>query len=297
MNVSIVGYNEPPNTLPPSQTATLAPTLTPEPAALPTETATPEPTTDGVAAHLSETPNVSPPTPDAQARFRTVRLPILMYHYIEPWPADADKYRQSLTVKPEDFAAQMQYLHDNGYAVVSLYDLSEAIALGKPLPEKAVALTFDDGYRTLMDYAVPVMQSYGFHGTVFAVTEFTDFDNPHYLSWPQIKELFALGWDIEPHTKTHVGLAGRPRDLQLYQMLGSIETIEANLGVRPRFICYPAGKYDEVTLQLAYEMNLWGGVTTANGRLHGFGDRFHWTRVRVDGRYGLQNFIYAVNEP
>lgn len=148
-----------------------------------------------------------------------------------------------------------------------------------------------------MDYAVPVMQSYGFKGTVFVVTEFTDFEMPQYLSWSQIRELFALGWDIEPHTKTHVELAGRPRDLQLYQMLGSIETLEANLGVRPRFICYPAGKHDAVTVQLAEEMQLWGGVTTANGRVHGFRDRFTWTRVRVDGRYGLQNFIYAVNEP
>jgi peptidoglycan/xylan/chitin deacetylase (PgdA/CDA1 family) len=294
VNVSVVEFSDPTYTPLPKPTDTPAPTLTLEPTALPTETAIPQPTVEPV---VRATQVVIPPTPDATARLRTVRLPILMYHYIEPWPAEADKYRQSLTVKPEDFAAQMQYLHDNGYAVVSLYDLAAAITLGTPLPEKAVAITFDDGYRSLMEHAAPVMQEYGFTGTVFVVTEFTDFGQPQYLSWSQLKDLFALGWNIEPHTKTHIELAGRPRDLQLYQMLGSIETIEANLGVRPRFICYPAGKFDETTLQLAYEMNLWGGVTTANGRLHGYGDRFTWTRVRVDGRYGLANFIYAVTEP
>jgi peptidoglycan/xylan/chitin deacetylase (PgdA/CDA1 family) len=274
----------------PPATRTPTVTLTQTPASIPSVTASPGPT-------ASPLPSLTPrplPTPDAQARLRTVRLPILMYHYIEPWPADADIYRQSLTVKPEDFAAQMQYLHDNGYAVVDLYALAEALALGAPLPEKAVALTFDDGYRTLMDHAVPVMERFGFTGTVFVITEFADLDQPRYLNWPQLKALHAAGWDIEPHTKTHLELAGEPRDLQLYQMLGAIETIAANVGVRPRFMCYPAGRYDAVTLQLAEAMNLWGGVITVNGRRHGFGDRFAWTRVRVDGRYGLDNFIYAV---
>jgi peptidoglycan/xylan/chitin deacetylase (PgdA/CDA1 family) len=274
-----------------TQTPGVIPSVTPAP--LPTGTASPEPT-------ASPAPTSTPrplPTPDAQARLRTVRLPILMYHYVEPWPADADRYRQSLTVEPEDFAAQMQYLHDNGYATVSLYDLSAAITLGVPLPEKAVALTFDDGHASIFEHAVPVMAHYGFTGTVFVITEFADRALPQYLTWPQIKGLFAQGWDIEPHTKTHVDLAGEERDLQVYQMLGSIETIEANLGVRPRFICYPGGKYDDTTLQLAQEMGLWGGLITVNGRLHGFNDRFAWTRVRVDGRHGLDNFIYAVTEP
>lgn len=276
-------------------TATLPATLTRAPThtATATFTATPTPTPSPVP---TPTPTLTPPqpTPDAEAQKRRVRLPILMYHYVEPLPASADDLRRGLTVTPEEFAAQMQYLADRGYTTVSLYDLVEALALGWPLPEKAVVLTFDDGYRGLLDYALPVMQPHAFTGTVFVITEFADRELPQYLTWPQLKELAAHGWRIEPHGKTHTPLAGASRDKQIYEMLGAIESVEAHIGVRPRFFCYPSGKFDELTLQLAPEMHLWGAVTTRGGRQHRYADRFLWTRVRVDGRGTLADFVNAL---
>jgi peptidoglycan/xylan/chitin deacetylase (PgdA/CDA1 family) len=262
-------------------------TLTQTPTNAPTFTATPLPTENS-----SQTAVL--PTPDSATQNRRVRLPILMYHYVEPWPANADKFRQALTVTPEDFAAQMQYLADHGYVTVSLYDLTEALTLGRPLPEKAVVLTFDDGYRGLLDYALPVMEPLGFTGTVFVITEFADRELPGYLTWPHLKDLAARGWRIEPHGKTHLTLAGRDRDTQVYQMLGAIETIEANLGARPRFFCYPVGKYDDLTLRLAEEMHLWGAVTTGGGRTHSFTGRYTWDRMRIDGRGLLADFVSAL---
>lgn len=217
-----------------------------------------------------------------------------MYHYVEPWPAKADLIRQGLTVQPDDFSAQMAYLAENGYTAISLYAVLEAITVGKTLPPKPVVLTFDDGYQTLADYAVPVMEPLGFGGTVFVITEFADRELAAYLTWPQLQNLHAQGWQIEPHTKTHAELSGLNRDKQIYEILGSIQSIEANIGVRPRFLCYPAGRYDALTLQLVRELDLWGAVTTRRGRQHQFSDRFTWMRVRVDGRGSLQDFINAL---
>lgn len=261
-----------------------SPTLAP-PTLPPTASATPPPTPTPLATPLRL------PTPDGEARQRRVRLPILMYHYIEPWPAEASEIRKNLTVRPEDFAAQMAYLHDQGYVTVSLYDLMEALTVGTPLPERAVVLTFDDGYRSLMDDAVPEMTRYGYTGTIFVITELMDREFDAYLTWPQAKALHAQGWKIEPHTKTHDELAGQSRDFQLYQMLGSMQTVEAHLGVMPRFFCYPVGKYDDLTLQLAQELNLWGAVTTEPGRWHTLADQFTLSRVRMDGQGTLDNFV------
>jgi peptidoglycan/xylan/chitin deacetylase (PgdA/CDA1 family) len=217
-----------------------------------------------------------------------------MYHYVEPWPADANEIRQALTVRPEDFAAQMQYLHDHGFVTVNLYDLLYALTQGRPLPERAVVITFDDGYRSLMDYALPVMQPLGYAGTVFVITEVMDKGLAQYLTWPQAEALYAQGWKIEPHTKSHQELAGRDRDFQLYEMLGSLQTVQAHIGTPPRFFNYPAGKYDDLTLQLAREMNLWGGVSVEFGREHSLNSIYTLTRVRVDGLGTLQNFINGV---
>ncbi|MBL8046977.1 MAG: polysaccharide deacetylase family protein, partial [Anaerolineales bacterium] len=265
-------------TLTNTPTATATPTLTPSPTATATATQTPTPQA----------------TPDINAATRRVRVPILMYHYVEPWPATADLIRQGLTVKPDDFAAQMDFLAENGYTTISLYAVLEALTVGKTLPPKPVVLTFDDGYRGLINYATPAMERLGFTGTVFVITELADRELPAYLTWPQLQALHAQGWNIEPHTKTHAQLLGANRDKQIYEILGSIQSVEANIGVRPQFLCYPAGKYDALTLQLVRELNLWGAVTTRAGRQHQFSDRFTWTRVRVDGRGSLQDFINAL---
>ena len=273
-----------------------APTATPLPSPTALPTTTPFPTLASTATAIPTATLVPTPwpTPDAEAPSRRVRLPILMYHYVEPWPVDPNDVRQALTVKPEDFAAQMQYLRDNGFVSVSLYDLLYALALGWPLPARAVVITFDDGYRSLVDYAVPVMQPLGFTGTVFVVTEVMDKGLAQYLTWPQAEALYAQGWKIEPHTKSHQQLAGRDRDFQLYEMLGSVQTVAAHIGVQPRFFNYPAGQYDDLTLQLAREMNLWGGVSTEFGREHTLESLYTLSRVRVDGRGALPGFVNGV---
>jgi peptidoglycan/xylan/chitin deacetylase (PgdA/CDA1 family) len=276
---------------PPSATPlpTHTPTLTSTP--VPTETTTPPPNPTASPTPTTTSTPALEPTPDAEAPSRQVRLPILMYHYVEPWPEGADELRQRLTVRPEDFAAQMAYLHAQGYACLSLYDLIEALASGRQLPDRAVVLTFDDGYRGLYDHARPVMQQYGFAGTVFVITQLMDEGFPQYLTWEQAEALYAQGWKIEPHTKTHHNLKGRGRDFQLYQMLGSMLTVEAHIGTTPRFFAYPSGQHDELSVQLAEELHLWGAVTTEYGRWHTHGQRFTTRRVRVAGTNTLADFV------
>jgi peptidoglycan/xylan/chitin deacetylase (PgdA/CDA1 family) len=274
-----------PTTLP-SATASVAPSPSGTATATATATALPSPT-------ASATPELAP-TPDAQALDRVVRLPILLYHYVEPWPADADSIRKNLTVPPEAFAAQMNYLHQQGFTTVSLYDLMAALALGAPLPPKAVVLTFDDGYRTLVDYAAPVMQPLGFTGTVFVITQLMDENFPQYLTWPQAEALYAAGWKIEPHTKTHPVLAGRDRDYQLYEILGSVQTVAAHIGSMPRFFAYPYSKWDDTTIQLLKEIHLWGAVTETPGFDHVFSARYGLRRVRIDGTMTQSQFIQTI---
>ena len=233
----------------------------------------------------------SRPTPDAQTATRATRLPILMYHYVEPWPAGAGTIRQGLTVRPEDFAAQMAYLHDHGYVTVSLYDLIDSLTSGKALPAKAVVLTFDDGYLDLMDQVAPVLKPYGYTGTVFVITQLMDEKFPQYITWADAEALYAQGWKIEPHTKTHEELAGRDRDFQLYQMLGSVQTVQAHIGRQPRFFAYPSGKFDALTVELARELNLWGAVTVNFARVHHWDQRFTLGRVRVSGTGDLTDFV------
>ena len=297
--------NVPPTeTLPAPIVATATESPTPTPSATSTATATATPTT-GPTSTPTNTPTASntptpsstptatkpPPLPSPVGTYSvTVRVPILMYHYVSEPPEDADEYRQDLSVPPERFRQQMEYLASNGFKSISFKDLSLAVTGKKALPEKPVILTFDDGYEDNYRNAYPIMQAFGFTGTFFVVTGFIDNQTPGYMTWPMVEEMAAAGMDVQPHSKTHVDLREQPRDVLLWQILGSQETIAAHLGYTPRYFCYPGGRYDDETIAMLQELDFWGAVTTAGGKWHGYEDRFHWRRLRV--RYSTDMALF-----
>jgi peptidoglycan/xylan/chitin deacetylase (PgdA/CDA1 family) len=222
------------------------------------------------------------PTPDGVAR--TVQLPILMYHYLSVPPAGADIYRQDLSVAPELFAAQLDALQAAGYSTISLYDLMANLTGGAPLPDKPVIITFDDGYRDNYENALPLLAERGMTAMFFVVTDFMDEERPEYLTWDMARAMRDAGMFIESHGRNHVSLAGKNPDYLVWQALGSLETIEYEMGVRPRFVSYPAGEYDELTKEIFHSAGYWAGLTTAQGATHSSeADLFELKRVRVRG--------------
>lgn len=286
----------------PTVTATPTDTFTPLPTPTHTNTPTPSPTLHpSVTPTITETPSptltATPmplPTPNSIYSW-TLRVPILMYHYISVPPEDADIYRIDLSVAPEMFRAQMQYLAENGYSTIDLYDLSLAITNKIELPAKPVIITLDDGYVDNYWYAFPILQEFGLKATFFVVTEFIDNNHPYYMSWEMVETMAAAGMRIEPHSKNHPDLSGRDRDFLIYQMLGSQETIAAHIGYTPRYFAYPGGRYDDLAMQILLELGYWGAVTTQGGKWHGFNDRFEWTRVRVRYTTPLAEFADLVD--
>ena len=220
------------------------------------------------------------PTPNGSLSM-TQKVPILMYHYISYPPENADKYRRDLSVSPNEFKAQMQFLVDQGYEAIDLYDLSLAIVGKKELPAKPLIITLDDGYRDNYENAFPILQELGLKATFFIVTEFVDLGNPNYMDWGMIEEMAAAGMRFEPHSKTHPNLTEHERDFIIWEVLGSAETLEAHIKYRPRYIAYPGGWYNEEIQQIVAELNFWGAMTTAWGLSHSYNDRFEWSRIRI----------------
>jgi len=224
------------------------------------------------------------PTPDEFGDDRVARVPILMYHYIEPLPNDADNIRVGLTVHPGVFRQQLAFLHAQGYQSVSLYDLTYYLAHGIDLPDKPIVFCFDDGYRGLYQHAFPHMDAFGYTGTIFVLTQLMDENHPSYLTWRMAHRMYEYGWKIEPHSKTHVQLSNRPFELVQYQVLGSMQTVEAQIGIQPRYFSYPSGFYDQQVIDYLKALGFWGAVTTEFGLEHDIIGAFTWNRIRVSGK-------------
>ncbi|HFC11604.1 MAG TPA: polysaccharide deacetylase family protein, partial [Anaerolineae bacterium] len=290
-------------TITPSATATIAPTITPSPLPSPTPTPTQQPTETAVVARVAgisaethldpntivedstlltpqPTPTLPLPTPYPSGDY-TERVAILMYHYLEVPPSNADKYRLDLSVEPDEFRKQLTYLRDNGYTTISLYDLARAMANQQELPPKPIILTFDDGYLNNYTNAFPLLKEFGMTATFFIITDLPDIQHPEYASWSMLEEMAAAGMSIEIHTKSHRSLADREFDYLKEEIAGAQEIIAFHTGKLPRFLSYPGGTYDDATIEAVREFDLWGALTTKYGYTHDYWDRYEMTRVRI----------------
>jgi peptidoglycan/xylan/chitin deacetylase (PgdA/CDA1 family) len=178
-------------------------------------------------------------------------LLVLCYHAVSSsWPA-------ALSVTPEAFERQLAMLARRGYRGARLTD-----ALSGNRDGRVVSVTFDDGYRSVLELAKPILDRHGYPGTLFVPTDWPDADRPMRwrgidrwlgtphereltpLTWPELRELTAAGWEIGSHTCSHPllteleeqALAGELRDSKL--------RIEAELGRQCTSLAYPYGGVD-----------------------------------------------------
>ena len=122
---------------------------------------------------------------------------VLMYHRF-----GEDRF-PSTSIRVEQFQAHLEYLKDSGYAVVPLADVHAAINDGLPLPDRAVAITIDDAYRSVYDVAFPMFQQYGYPFTVFVATDAVDAELPGTMTWDQMREMATAGATFANHGAAH----------------------------------------------------------------------------------------------
>ena len=89
---------------------------------------------------------------------------ILVYHHV------STNTPPSTSISPEDFRKHLDYLQKNDFSVIPLNQMLETLKAGRQLPDKAVAITFDDGYISIYDTAFPMLKTYGFPFTLFLST-------------------------------------------------------------------------------------------------------------------------------
>ena len=283
---------------PPTETPTATPTATPLPPD-PTDTPTPfvifvkspTPIPDELVPNiLTLLPPTPTPLPTPTGPDYGLGVPILMYHYTSEPPEDADKYRTDLSVSPANLRRQLEYLQANGYTTIDFYELARGLANRQTLPEKPVILTFDDGYRDNYEHAFPLLQAFGMKGVFFIITEPINFNDPRYVSWEMVREMADAGMSMEIHTVSHPNLADLDDEKAQQQIVGAQEEIAAHTGYLPRFLSYPGGDYDDETIQIARDAELWGAVTTRYGTYHQRANRYEWRRVRMRYTTSIQEF-------
>jgi peptidoglycan/xylan/chitin deacetylase (PgdA/CDA1 family) len=174
-------------------------------------------------------------------------LPILTFHDIDDRPS-------LISLMPDVFQLSMKRLTEQGFRTISLARIVECIHQGKPFPDRGVAITFDDGYRSVYEKAFPILQAYGMTATVFLTVgnrvhrgppeRLPSFVGREMLRWPEIREMQSAGIDFGAHTLTHPDLTRLPLKQVHAEICDSKCLIEDALGSPVTAFAYPFGYHN-----------------------------------------------------
>lgn len=178
---------------------------------------------------------------------------ILVYHRFGPVVAD------SMTVTTAVFASQLKYLHDNGYTIVPLQDVVNFAAGHGDLPARAVAISADDGHRTVFSDMKPLVERYRIPVTLFIYP--SAISNASYaMTWEQLAELKSTGlFSVESHSYWHPNFRIEKRRLSAEdyrkfvdsQLDKSRQVLEGRLDGRVTMLSWPFGIYDDELIAAA----------------------------------------------
>jgi peptidoglycan/xylan/chitin deacetylase (PgdA/CDA1 family) len=174
-------------------------------------------------------------------------VPVLVYHNL----AAQDKGR--LTLAARSFDAQIRQLHAEGFQALRLADFLAFTTGRRQLPRKSVLLTFDDGYKSFVQYARPILKDYGYGATLFVYSDFLGGGSA--LSWQDLRALTEQGFDVQAHSKSH----GNLRRAEGESEAAYAKRIEAelafphtlftkHLGRPSTVLAYPFGEMDDELL-------------------------------------------------
>lgn len=231
---------------------------------------------------------------------RGPKVTILMYHHIV---ADGSAVN-GMTVTESRFRQDMEWLRSHGYTTV----LPRELAAGEPVPDKAVMVTFDDGYSSNYHLAYPILQDLEMKAAIAVIGRVVDAGGTTFLTWDMCREMSDSGlveigshsYDLHnmdqregnfdpggPNGIQHID--GESREEFNRRVLGdlqrSIDAIQQGMGAEAVFFAYPFGAEEpwaDVFIREHFALTLLTGEGTAR---------------TADGLYGLPRRTVSMERP
>ena len=225
-------------------------------------------------------------------------LTILMYHNTL-----AEGKRQSVyCINQNNLRKDFEYLKEGGYNVISCKSLIDYVDGGKALPDKAVILTFDDGYLNNMIYALPLLEEYGYSGLFSVVGDYTLYDKNGkgggdfvYFGWDDIAEVaknkcveIGLHSYSMHNTRPRLGVAQlKSESDDIYEQVFAGDTQKlvdklGELGVSSNIYAYPYGKYNKISESVLKQKGVIMTLTCNEGINHIYGRRSLYLLKRIN---------------
>lgn len=209
-----------------------------------------------------------------------IRVPVILYHHIEPLAIATLLGHAQLTVDSNIFDEQMGYLVAKKYNFLSLEDLVHDILERKPVPAKSVVITIDDGYIDNYTYAFLDAKKYHIIMNFNIPTGLVG--QPDYMTWDHLKEMAQNPYvRIYNHTTSHAPLGLISADQITKEITTANADLQSNLGIKNDIVVYPYGSYNDLAIQTVQQLGMIAAVSTDSGNMECISNIYKMPRVRV----------------
>ena len=227
---------------------------------------------------------------------------VLCYHALSArWPA-------VLASTPQQFRSHLEHLADRGFVGATFTDA----VLGRS-GGRAIAITFDDAYRSVLEIAAPILEEVGWPATVFVPTGFPARREPMSwdgidrwigtehehemlpLDWGELRTLRDRGWEIGSHTCTHPHLPSIGDEDLRRELADSRATVLEEIGSCPS-IAYPYGELDDRVVRATRAAGYTTGAALVD-LADVLGDTLRWPRFGVYRPDDLRRFRLKISRP
>lgn len=226
----------------------------------------------------------------------TLRVPILMYHYVEYVADKKDTLRVALNINPDIFEQQLKTLKAGGYTFLTAKDLGDILNGKEKMPPKPILLTFDDGHWDFDTVVLPLLKKYHIKATAYVIPGFTG--GSDFMTQAQVEDVIQSGLvDVGAHTVHHIALKGKPFFLVENEVEGSKKMLEDTYHIKVVSFAYPDGSFDQQAVSIVKSAGFTTAVSTIPGEDVNQTNKFFIYRLRPGYRVGETLLVYLQNNP
>ncbi len=208
----------------------------------------------------------------------SIRLPIIMYHYVEYVKDKGDTIRQRENINPATFEWQVKTLKENGYKFYFVKDVPQLLKNDR-ISSRAAVITFDDGYRDFYTDAFPILKKYQVKSTVYVICDFIGGDN--FMTEQQLKNVVKSGLvEIGAHTSDHLYLESMLKPSVEEQIAACKKDLETILKKDIETFAYPYGAFSQETVNEVKKASFSAAVSVIPGIVQSENNLFYLHRIR-----------------
>ena len=197
-----------------------------------------------------------------------------------------DRYPTTNTSLKE-LKKEFDYFKNNGYKVIKLDTLVNALNRHQKIDDKWVVLTIDDNFKSFYQNGLEIFKKYHYPFSLFVYVKATEDRYPDYTSWRELKEISKYG-SIEFHSYSHPHMTYKNDKYLKNDFKKGLMLIKKRLGITPKYFAYPYGEYDKRVKNIAKSFGFKAIINQNIGAVSKYSDIYDLDRDALVGKSNLK---------